>query len=122
MPHNAPPPGRTGSNPGRQSNFWILSRYRDFRLLWFGNFFTVGAQWIQILTVGWLVLHLTDGNAFLTGTAVGVRTLPILVVGPWAGVLADRIDRRKFVMVTQVFMAAAAVAFAFLVLVTGHLN
>ena len=118
MAHSAPPPGRTGSDARRRSNFWILSRYRDFRLLWFGNFFTVGAQWIQILTVGWLVLQLTDGNAFLTGTAVGVRTLPILVIGPWAGVLADRIDRRKLVMVTQVFMAAAAVAFAFLVLVT----
>ena len=96
----------------------MISRYRDFRYLWIGNFFTVGAQWIQILTVGWLVLHLTDGNAFLTGTAVGIRTLPILVISPWAGVLADRIDRRKLVMVTQIYMAAAAVSFAFLVLAT----
>ena len=96
----------------------MISRYRDFRYLWIGNFFTVGAQWIQILTVGWLVLHLTDGNAFLTGTAVGIRTLPILFISPWAGVLADRIDRRKLVMVTQIYMAVAAVSFAFLVLAT----
>ena len=78
----------------------------------------MGAQWIQILTVGWLVLQLTDGNAFLTGTVVGIRTLPILIIGPWAGVLADRIDRRKFVMVTQVYMAVSALVFAFLVLAT----
>jgi len=110
----------TGSHPGegRRSNFWIISQYKDFRYLWIGNFFTVGAQWIQILTVGWLVLQLTGGNAFLTGTVVGIRTLPILIIGPWAGVLADRVDRRKLVMVTQVYMAVAAVVFAFFVLAT----
>ena len=84
----------TGSHPGagRRSNFWIISQYKDFRYLWIGNFFTVG----------WLVLQLTGGNAFLTGTVVGIRTLPILIIVPWAGVLADRVDRRKLVMVTRV--------------------
>ena len=118
LAHSSTPPTETRPGDGRQGNFWIISRYRDFRYLWIGNFFTVGAQWIQILTVGWLVLHLTEGNAFLTGTVVGIRTLPILIVGPWAGVLADRIDRRKFVMVTQIYMAIAALVFAFLVLAT----
>jgi MFS family permease len=87
-------------------------------LVWIGNFFAQGAQWLQILTIGWLVLQLTDGNALLTGTAVGVRTLPILFIGPWAGVLADRLDRRKLIMVTQTVMAAAAVSFAILVIAT----
>ena len=110
----------TGNDPSarRRGNFWIISQYKDFRYLWIGNFFTVGAQWIQILTVGWLVLQLTDGNAFLTGTAVGIRTLPVLLIGPWAGVLADRVDRRKLVMVTQVYMAISAVIFALMVLAT----
>ena len=118
MAHRVVPP--TGNQPGasRRSNFWIISQYKDFRYLWIGNFFTVGAQWIQILTVGWLVLQLTNGNAFLTGTVVGIRTLPILIIGPWAGVLADRVDRRKLVMSTQMYMAVAAVIFAFLVLAT----
>ena len=121
MAHSVTPPtGNQPSSPGtgRQSNFWIISAYKDFRYLWIGNFFTVGAQWIQVLTVGWLVLQLTDGNAFLTGTAVGIRTFPILVIGPWAGVLADRIDRRKLVMVAQMYMAVSATIFAFLVLAT----
>ena len=115
---NATPPTGTRTGAGRQGNFRIIFRYPDFRYLWIGNFFAVGAQWIQVLTVGWLVLHLTDGNAFLTGTAVGIRTLPFLVIGPWAGVLADRIDRRKLVMVTQIYMAITAIVFAFLVLAT----
>ncbi|HAA95799.1 MAG TPA: hypothetical protein DCE26_08940 [Dehalococcoidia bacterium] len=118
MAHSPPPPTSTRFTPRRQSNFWVVSKYRDFRYLWIGNFFTVGAQWIQVLTVGWLVLALTEGNAFLTGTAVGIRTFPILFIGPWAGVLADRIDRRKFVMVTQICMAVAATVFAFMVLAT----
>ena len=73
---------------------------------------------MQILTVGWLVLKLTDNNALLTGTVIGVRTLPVLLIGPWAGVLADRVDRRKLIMIAQLCMAAAAATFAFLVIAT----
>ena len=69
--------------------------YSNYRYLWSCNFLVNAADWLQILTVGWLMLRLTDGNALLTGTVVGIRTLPILFIGPWAGVLADRIDRRK---------------------------
>ncbi len=78
------------TNRPRSSSVYTVKLHKDFRFLWVGNFFTVGAQWIQILTIGWLVLKLTDGNALLTGTVIGVRTLPVLLIGPWAGVLADR--------------------------------
>ena len=113
---SAPSSGRRPSSG--LSTFETVKRFKDFRLVWIGNFFAQGAQWLQILTIGWLVLQLTDGNALLTGTAVGVRTLPILFIGPWAGVLADRLDRRKLIMVTQTVMAAAAVSFAILVIAT----
>ena len=103
---SAPSSGRRPSSG--LSTFETVKRFKDFRLVWIGNFFAQGAQWLQILTIGWLVLQLTDGNALLTGTAVGVRTLPLLYIGPWAGVLADRFDRRKLIMVTQTVMAAAA--------------
>ncbi len=92
--------------------------YRDFRFVWAGNFVAIGAQWLQLFTIGWLVHHLTDGNALLTGTVVGIRTLPVLLIGPWAGVLGDRLDRRKLVMVTQSLMAITAAAFAALVIST----
>ena len=100
-----------------RSRSWDTIRQNsDFRLVWIGNFFAAGAQWLQVLTVGWLVLALTDNNALMTGSAVGIRTLPVLIIGPWAGVLVDRVDRRKLIMVTQTGMAVAAVIFAFLVI------
>ncbi len=86
--------------------------------MWAGNFVAIGAQWLQLFTIGWLVHHLTDGNALLTGTVVGIRTLPVLLIGPWAGVLGDRVDRRKLVMVTQSIMAVTATGFATLVILT----
>ena len=89
--------------------------YSNYRYLWSCNFLVNAADWLQILTVGWLMLRLTDGNALLTGTVVGIRTLPILFIGPWAGVLADRIDRRKLMAGTQAVLAVTAVIFAILV-------
>ena len=95
---------------------WI--EYRDYRLLWVGNFCANSAQWLQLLTVGWLVRGLTEGSAsssLLVVTVGGLSTLPGLLVGPWGGVLGDRIDRRKLVMSIQSFMAVLAISFALLV-------
>ena len=92
--------------------------YRDFRFLWVGNFFANTAQWLQLLSVGWLVRDLTESLAssgLLVVTVGGMTTLPTLFVGPWAGVLGDRIDRRKLVMAIQSFMAGAAIIFAIIV-------
>ena len=111
-------PSSRRRNTALSGSLFTIKRYKDFRYLWVGNFFTVGAQWLQVLTVGWLVLAVTEGNALLTGTVVGVRTLPVFIVGPLAGVLADRLDRRKIVMVTQTCMAFAASMFALLVIST----
>ena len=92
--------------------------YRDFRFLWVANFFANTAQWLQLLSVGWLVRDLTDSFAssgLLVVAVGGMTTLPTLVVGPWAGVLGDRIDRRKLVMAVQSFMTVAAISFAIVV-------
>ena len=98
--------------------------YRDFRFLWVANFFANTAQWLQLLSVGWLVRDLTDSFAssgLLVVAVGGMTTLPTLVVGPWAGVLGDRVDRRKLVMAVQSFMTVAAIAFAFVVH-SGHIE
>ncbi|MQG14260.1 MAG: MFS transporter [SAR202 cluster bacterium] len=98
--------------------------YRDFRFLWIANFFANTAQWLQLLSIGWLVRDLTDSFAssgLLVVTVGGMTTLPTLVVGPWAGVLGDRVDRRKLVMAVQAFMTVAAVIFAFVVH-SGHVE
>ena len=93
-------------------------RYREYRLLWTANFFSNSAQWFQLLSVGWLVQSLTAGSstsALQVVTVGGISTLPVLLVGPWGGVLGDRVDRRKLIMVSQAVMAAAGVLFALLV-------
>ena len=92
--------------------------YPNYRLLWTSNFCANSAQWIQLLTVGWLVRDLTaadSSSSLLVVTVGGISTLPILFVGPWAGVLGDRTDRRRVVMVTQSIMAVAALIFALMI-------
>jgi len=90
-------------------------RHRNFRYLWTGNFFNNGANWLQQVTIGWLVWDLSH-SAFLVGTVGGFRAVPFLVVGPWAGVMADRMDRRKLVLLSQGLLATCAFLFALLVL------
>ena len=84
---------------------------KDFRLLWAGSFFDNVAIWLQLLSLGWLVLDLT-GSVVLSGTVAGLRGLPTLVIGPWAGVIADRLDRRKLVIFFQVILSVFACIFA----------
>ena len=96
---------------------WIY--YPNYRFLWIGNFSANGAQWLQLLSVGWLVQHLTEGttaSALLVITVGAINTLPSLFVSPWGGVLGDRLDRRKLVMSLQLFMTCMAFFFAFLIL------
>jgi MFS family permease len=89
-------------------------RNRDYRYLWMGNLFNNGANWLQQLTVGWLVYDLSE-SPFLVGTVGGFRAVPFLLIGPWAGVLADRVDRRILVLSSQTLLAVSAFLFALLV-------
>src|SRR5262249_8602674 len=79
-------------------------RHRDYRLLWIGTLLMSAGQWIQEVTLGWLMYDLT-GSAALLGALNGFRSLPFLVFGPLAGVAADRLDRRRLLMVTQPVLA-----------------
>ena len=89
-------------------------RSKDFRLLWVGNLFEHMALWLQLISLSWLVWDLS-GSALLSGMAAGLRGLPTLIIGPWAGVIADRMDRRKLVIVTQFFLTGVSIFFAYLV-------
>jgi len=106
--------GHMGS--GRRPRLHTFSSLKsiDFRLLWAGSIFDNLALWLQFITLSWLVWSLTE-SASLSGAAAGLRGLPTLVIGPWAGVLADRVDRRKLVIALQIFLAVVAVFFASLV-------
>ncbi|MBI4234521.1 MAG: MFS transporter [Chloroflexi bacterium] len=89
-------------------------RHRNYRFLWGSTLFTSAGNWLQQVTLGWLVYDMT-GNAFLVGALQGARAVPFLVAGPIGGVLSDRMDRRKLLIVNQVFLGLLAVGFAMLV-------
>ena len=61
------------------------------------------------------MLSISQGSALHSVAVAGVRSVPVLVLGPWAGVLADRIDRRKIAIVTNIAQAVLATAFAVLI-------
>lgn len=95
-----------------------LSESIDFRWLFMGNFFAQSAQWLQLLTVGWLVKDLTSGTVmspFFVVVAGGLTMLPGILTAPFGGVLGDRFDRRGLVIAINGFMAIWSLAFAFLV-------
>jgi len=109
------PPSRPPFRPpsGRVKTFSSLQNHVNYRYLWTGNLFANCAQWLQFITIGWLALGIS-GSAFHSILTVAVRALPLLILGPWGGVLADRLDRRKLVMGVQVVMVSSALAFGIL--------
>jgi MFS family permease len=101
------------SPPFKLQTFASL-RHRDFRYLCTGTFMMSAGQWIQQVTLGWLLYDLT-GNSMLLGALNGLRALPFLVTGPMAGVAADRMDRKKLLLRTQWVLIVTAVVMGTLV-------
>ena len=66
---------------------------------------------MQTVSVAWVVLQLTDSGVAL-GVVTAARFVPVLILGAWGGVLADRVDRWRFMLVTQVAFTVVAGAFA----------
>jgi len=91
---------------------------RNFRLFFTGQLISQGGTWMQTIALNWLVLHLSHNNGFLVGLAIALQFLPTLLFGVWGGAIADRFDKRKVLLCTQVAMAAVAVVLT-LVDVTG---
>jgi MFS family permease len=83
-------------------------RHVDFRYLVSGTFMMSAGQWIQQVTLGWLVYDLT-GSSMLLGALNGLRALPFLVTGPMAGVAADRMDRKQLLVHTQWVLIVTAI-------------
>ena len=95
-------------------------RVRDYRLLFQGNAVTSVGFWMQQAALGWLVLDLTD-SPFYLGLTSFARSFPMLVVSPFGGVLADRLDRRFLIISTQLSQLVLTAALAVLVF-TGVVN
>lgn len=89
-------------------------RSRNFRLFFWGQAFSQNGTWMQLVAIDLLVLHLTD-DGVAVGLATAARLAPMLLLGPWAGVLADRRDHHRLLLATNAAGAIAAAAFAFTV-------
>ncbi len=87
--------------------FHSVSHSRNFRLFFAGQLVSVTGTWMQMVASGWLVLQITG-----SGVALGVQAAlgfgPLLVLGPWGGLLADRGDKRSILIATQSAFAALA--------------
>jgi MFS family permease len=81
-------------------------RVRDFRLLWSANLVSGLGSWLLVIAAPAQVLATTD-SLLATGLVVAAEYLPFLLLGPIAGVLADRVDRRKLLVCTDLVRAAA---------------
>ena len=84
-------------------------RHRNFRLYWIGQCISLVGTWMQRVAQSWLVLELTN-SPFLLGVVGALQFAPIFFLALPAGAVADRLPRRKLVMVTQ----AAAMVLAFI--------
>ena len=85
-------------------------RHDNFRRYFIGQVISSVGSWLQTFAVTWLVLDLT-GRSDRLGLAVALQFLPLLLLGAPAGVLADRVDNRRLLLVTSAVSAGLAVAF-----------
>ena len=92
-------------------------RVRNFRLYFAGQAVSVTGTWIQTVASAWLVLKLT-GSGVALGVVTALSFLPILVLGPVGGLIADRVDKRRTLIATQTAFAMLALALGVLT-ITG---
>jgi MFS family permease len=97
------------SGPGsatRPSMFRSL-RVRNFRLFMMGQSVSVAGTWMQNVAVGWLTLEL-GGSGGVLGTVIAARFAPLLIIGPWGGLVADRHEKRRLLRMTASCQVAVA--------------
>lgn len=88
--------------------------HRNFRLYWIGQLISLVGTWMQSVAQGWLMHRLTD-SAFMLGLLGFMQFIPVQLFSLWAGVVVDRVDKRRLLYLTQgaallqaVVLAAAA--------------
>jgi MFS family permease len=82
-----------------------------YRRLWASGCLVYFARWVDLVALGWLALQLT-GSPFMVGLAAFARTAPMMIVGPFAGVVADQVAPGRVLVLTQMGGVATALALA----------
>ena len=91
-------------------------RTRNYRLFYLGQLISLSGTACQMVALSWVVYRLTD-SAVTLGTVTGLSLLPMLLAGPWGGLLADRFDKRRLLIGANAFLAAVAALLAAVTLV-----
>ena len=86
-------------------------RHRNYRLYFIGQLTSLAGTWMQSAAQAWLVLKLTNSSLML-GVVSFAQFLPILLVGLFAGVVVDRLDRRRMLLGTQTLLMLSAFVLA----------
>jgi MFS family permease len=95
------------SDPAHPSRTFSSLRIRNYRLFFVGQLVSVCGTWMQTVAQALLVLQLTHSGTDL-GVVVALRFLPLLFFGPWGGLMADRLDKRRVLCVTQTLAGVLA--------------
>ena len=94
-------------------------QYRNFRLFWSGQLISLIGTWMQTVALGWLVLSISN-SAFYVGLLGTLTFLPVLIFSLFAGIMADRVDKRRLIILTQTSALFQALILAVLLSV-GHI-
>jgi MFS family permease len=103
---DVPPVSPRAEATARGATFASLS-VPNYRKFFAGQAVSLAGTWMQSVALAWLVLQLTGSPTWL-GLAIALQTLPILLLGPYAGVLVDRVDKRRLLVGTQTAAAVLA--------------
>src|SRR5205814_10537602 len=101
-PAGAPRPGgrRRAMRARAASTFASIRQSHNFRLYMAGQTVSMAGTWMQQVAQGWLVLQLTNSGTML-GFITAAQFVPVLFLGPFGGVVVDRVDTRRLLAMTQ---------------------
>jgi MFS family permease len=99
----------------RFSHGWRALRHRNFRLFFAGQSISLIGTWMTRVATSWLIYRLT-GSALLLGLVSFAGQIPTFLLAPFAGVMVDRLDRRKMLVWTQTLAAVQSLALGALTL------
>jgi len=104
---------KPGEQPRKQLHLTRALQHRNYRLFFSGQTVSLIGTWITRIATSWLVYRLT-GSVFLLGVVGFFGQIPTLLLAPFAGVLVDRWDRHRILIVTQILSMLQSVGLAVL--------
>lgn len=104
--------------PQKLASIFPALSLRNYQLYFAGHLVSIVGFWIQQVGIGWYVLQLT-GSAFWVGAVPAIGGLPLLLVTPFTGIVIDKINKQKLIIITQTLEMTVALVFGLLVF-SGH--